>query len=77
MADGYKCNSTGIKQLQLSTLLSAEKEVEILPGLKNTLMSINKLANEGYTTIFNPEDGEVMVYGSGNVKIFTTRAAVL
>ena len=45
-------------KLPFPSLSEAAREADILPGLKRSLMSVNKMVEEGYTTIFHPgEEG--------------------
>jgi len=51
------------------------KEVHMVPGTQNNLISTNKFALEDYIKIFDKE--EVNVYNANDVKIQTTRGAIL
>ncbi len=45
-------------ELPFEQLSNKAREADILPGLKTPLISVNKLAEEGYNTIFHPgEEG--------------------
>ena len=55
---------------------SARKGDE-LPGLQNNLISVPILANNGYTTIFKPDDEAVEVYHSADVKILAKNEPIL
>ena len=41
-------------KLPFDTLTNVVREVDVLPGLKQSLLSVNKMSEEGYTTIFHP-----------------------
>ncbi len=64
-------------QLPLKQLSDKAREVDILPGLTTPLISVNKLANEGYTTIFHPGEGGVTIHKPGTVKVTTTTDPIL
>ena len=51
------------------------KEIHSVPGLKHRLMSTNKFAEENYVQVFDKE--QVNIYDTNDVKIQTTRGAVL
>ena len=51
------------------------KEVHMTPGLENHLISTNKFVEEDYVQVFDKE--EVNIYDANDVKITTTRGAVL
>ena len=53
----------------------AAKEIHSVPGLKNHLISTNKFVEENFVQVFDKE--EVNVYDANNVKIQTTRGAIL
>ncbi len=48
-------------ELPLEQLSAKAREADILPGLKTPLTSINKMAKEGYMTIFLPGKKGVIV----------------
>ncbi len=48
--------------LLFSQLSNKAREADILPGLKPPLMSVNKMAKEGYTTVFYPGKEGVTVH---------------
>ena len=44
------------------------RELDILPDLKhNSLLSVCKLVDAGYTTIFHPYDGVLIVHSSEDI----------
>ncbi len=72
----YLPNDTTLKasektMLPFSQLLNKAQEADILPGLKRPLMSVNKMAKEGYTTVFHPSKEGVTVHKPGTIKILT------
>ena len=64
-------------KLPFSELTEAAREADILPGLKRSLISVNKMSEEGYTTIFHPGEEGVTVHQKGTVSITTTAPPVL
>ncbi len=58
-------------------LTEAAREADILPGLKRSLISVNKMSEEGYTTIFHPGEEGVTIHEKGTVSITTTAQPVL
>ena len=47
------------------------------PGLTTPLVSVNKLAEEGYTTIFHPGENGVTIHEPGTVTVTTTADPIL
>jgi hypothetical protein len=58
-------------------LTQKAREANILPGLKTPLVSVNKMAEEGYTTIFHPGEQGVTIHKQGTVTMTTTEPPVL
>ncbi len=50
---------------------------DILPGLRTPLISINKIAKEGYTTVFHPGEKGVTIHKPGTISITTTEPLIL
>ena len=62
----------------MQRLCPAARETHILPELKpNSLLSVKQLADNGYTTIFHPNDRGVTVHDGNDVKLTFTNDAVL
>ncbi len=57
--------------------MDAAQEVVVLPGLKESLLSINKLSEEGYTTVFHPGNMGVTIHKKGAIAITTSEPPVL
>ena len=55
----------------------AAREADILPGLKRSLLSVSKMAEEGYTTIFHPGEQGVTIHKKGTLNLTTTAPPVL
>ena len=54
------------------------RELDVLPDLKhNSLLSVCKLADAGYTTVFRPEDGGVSVHWADDIRIDIKKEAIL
>ena len=51
--------------------------MDVLPGLKTPLMSVNKMLEEGYTTIFPPGEEGVKMYKPGTLTITMTEPPIL
>ena len=63
-----------IKQLPFKVREEA-KDVHMIPGTQNNLLSTNQFAKAKYITIFDEE--EVNIYDKTNTEIKTTKGAVL
>jgi hypothetical protein len=58
LPDNTKLYTSYKTELPFTQLTIRATDVDVLLGLKTPLMSINKMAEEGYTTIFHPgEEG--------------------
>ncbi len=64
-------------KLPFKTLTNAAREADILPRLKRSLLSVNKMAKEGYTTIFHPGEDGVTIHKEGTLTITTNTPPVL
>ena len=73
-ADGDVAPATHINHLPMDVRDPA-KDVHIVPGIKNNLLSTSKFIDANYAWIF--DNDEVSVYDKNNTEIKTTRAAVL
>ena len=71
--------STSFKALLPNKLLNPQaRECDILPGLQHSsLVSVGKLADAGYCTIFMPGNQGVQVFNGNNVKVNVSGDAVL
>jgi hypothetical protein len=54
LPDNSKLQATYQTELPFKQLSQKAREADILPGLKSPLISVNKMAEEGYTMIFHP-----------------------
>ena len=77
LPDNTILRTTMKTKLPFLELTEAAREADILPGLKRSLISVNKMSEEGYTTIFHPGEEGVTVHQKGTVSITTTAPPVL
>jgi len=66
--------------LPMSNLREEARGGDIIPGLKNTLVSVSNIASfadAGYVTIFQPGGQGVEVYDQRDVRIVVTGDAAL
>jgi hypothetical protein len=64
-------------ELPFQQLTSKAREADILPGLKTPLVSINKMAEEGYTTIFHMGEEGVTIHKPGTVSIAMMEPSII
>ena len=62
--------------LPFEQLSKEAREAHILPGLKKSLLSVNKMAENGYTTIFHEGNKGVTIHKSGTLTITTSEPPV-
>jgi hypothetical protein len=77
LPDNTTLQATYRTELPLNQLGMGARQADILSGLKTPLISVNKMAEEGYTTIFHPGEEGVTVHKTGTVTIATTEPPVL
>ena len=78
MPNGATTQTTKKGILPNSNLNDAARELDILPELKhNSLLSVCKLSDAGYTTVFHAGDGGVTVHWHDDVFIRVKKEAVL
>ena len=77
LPDNTTLQATYRTELPLNQLSTRARQADIIPGLKTPLISVNKMAEEGYTTIFHPGEEGVTVHKTGTVTIATTEPPVL
>jgi hypothetical protein len=63
-------------EIAFKQLTRRAREADVL-GLKMPLMSVNKMAEEGYTTIFHPGEEGVTVHKQGILTIAMTKPPIL
>ena len=62
LPDDSTLQATNKTQLPFKQLSSEAREANILPGLTKSLLSINKMVENGYTTIFRPGNEGVTIH---------------
>ena len=62
LPDNTKLQAWYRTKLPFDQLSEKAREADILPGLKTPLISVNKMAEEGYTTIFHPGEEGVTIH---------------
>ena len=77
LPDDSTLKATGTTQLPFQQLSTKARKANILPGLTKSLISMNKMAESGYTTIFRPGDKGVTFHKEGTLTITTSEPPVL
>ncbi len=77
LPDNTTLQTTYSTELPLNKLSKRARQADILPGLKTPLISVNKIEEEGYTTIFHPGEEGVTIHKSDTITITTTEPPVL
>ena len=77
LPDDSTLRATGTAQLPFEQLSTKARKANILPGLTKSLISVNKMAESGYTTIFRPGDDGVTFYKEGTLTIMTSESPML
>ena len=78
MSNGQTAITTTKALLLNQQLNQKARELDILPDLKeNSLLSVCKLSDAGYTTIFHPGNGGVTVHWEGDIYIRVKKEAIL
>ncbi len=77
LPDNSKLKTSHKTKLPFEQLLDAAREAHILPVLKRSLLSVNIMSKEGYTTIFYPGEEGVSIHKKGTLTITTSTPPVL
>jgi hypothetical protein len=77
LPNNSKLKASYTTQLPFKQLSNKAREADILPGLKTPLISVNKMAEEDYMTIFHPGEKGVTIHEPGSVSIMTKTPPVL
>jgi hypothetical protein len=77
LLDNSTLQATSKTQLPFKQLSSEAREANILPGLTESLLSVNKMAENGYTTIFRPGNEGIMIHKKGTLTITMSEPPVL
>ena len=75
LPDGSTIRGSVKATLPFHTLPKRAKEVDVLPRLQQSLLSVGKLADEGYTTVFHPRDRGVTIHKEGTLTLTPTAPA--
>ncbi len=77
LPDNTKLQASYKTKIPFKQLTNKAREADILPGLETPLVSVNKLAKEGYTTVFHPQETGVTIHEPGTITITMTKPPVL
>jgi hypothetical protein len=77
LPDDTKLMTVNKTLLPFEQLSRTAQEAEVLPGLKKSLVSINKWSEEGYTTVFHPGKKGVTVHNPGTLTMTASKPPVL
>jgi hypothetical protein len=77
LPDDSKLQSSSKNKLPFKQLDRKGREADILPGLKKQLLSMNNMSENGYTTIFLPDNHGVTIHKEGTLTITTSEPPVL
>ena len=77
LPNNAKLTTSQQTKLPFDNLTNAAREADVLPGLKQSLLSINKMSEEGYTPIFHPGEDGVLIHKKGTITITTIAPPVL
>jgi hypothetical protein len=73
LLDNSQLRTSTLTKLPFKQLSEAAREADNLPGLNRSLLSMNRIAEEGYTTIFYPGDEGVTIHKERTVTISTSK----
>jgi hypothetical protein len=71
LPDNTKLHVSHKTDLPFTQPTSRTREADVLPVLKTPLMSVNKMAEEGYTTIFHMGEKRVTMHKPGTLTILS------
>ncbi len=77
LPDNSQLRTSTLTKLPFKQLSEAAREADNLPGLNRSLLSVNRMAEEGYTTIIHPGDEEVTIHKERTATISTSKPPVL
>jgi hypothetical protein len=78
LPDGSTKQATHTATLPFQSLLDEARRADVLPGLRpNSLVSVGKLADADYTTIFHPRGKGVTVHEKNTVRVQLLREPAL
>jgi hypothetical protein len=76
LPDNRQLRKSNKTKLPFDKLSDTAQEADILPGLKKSLLSVNKMPEEGYTTVFHPGDEGVIICKQESITISTSQPPV-
>ena len=76
LPDNSTLQTSNKTMLPFEQLSKEAREAHILQGLKQSLLSVNKMAENGYTTIFHEGNEGVTIHKSGTLTITTSEPPV-
>ncbi len=76
-ANGQLMRATMTALLPLTQLRAGAREAIVIPELKQELMSVKQLADQGYTTIFHPHLEGVTVHDNDGFKLVISKPPLL
>ncbi len=77
LPNNAKLTTSKRTKLPFNKLTNAAREADVLLGLKQSLLSVNKMSEEGYTTLFHPGENGVTFHKKGTITITTSEPPVL
>lgn len=78
LPDGSSITATHTTMLPFAALSDKARKADILPGLQpNSLVSVGKFSDAGYTTVFHPHGEGVTVHQKNTLHLRTFRKPVL
>ena len=69
MTHGHEKLTAEVCILPMQQLFGKARDVEIVPGLETTLLSVSTILYEVYTTVFHPQNGGVIMHGPKDISI--------
>jgi hypothetical protein len=77
LPDDLNLQSANKTQLLFEQLTLKAREADMLPGLTKSLMSVNKLSENRYTTVFLPGNQGITIHKEGTLTITTSEPPML
>jgi hypothetical protein len=77
LPDDSRLQTTDKTLLPFVQLSKEAREADIVPGLKKSFLRVNKMAENGYTTIFHPGNEGVSIHKTGTLTITKSKSPVL
>ena len=77
LPNNAKLRTSRQTKLPFETPTNTAREAVALTGLKQSLLWVNKMLEEGYTTIFHPGEDGVTIHKEGTIIITTSEPPVI